>query len=47
MQIGHLILMTKDLLLVQLSTLVLMSYHGGPTSSRLLQGPVQRQNIEV
>ena len=47
MQIGLLILKTEYLLLVQLSTLVLISFLGGPESSKLLQDPVQRQNIEV
>ena len=47
MQIGLLILKTEDPFLVLLSTLVLISSHAGPESSRLLQDLVQRQNIEV
>jgi len=43
MQIRLLILKTEDPLLVQLSTLVLISFLGGPESSKFLQGLVQRQ----
>lgn len=47
MQTGHLILMTEDQHQVQQSTLALISYLGGPASSRLLPSPAQKQNIEA
>ena len=45
MQTRHLMLMIEDQLLVQQFTFVLISYLGGPISSKLLPNLALRQNI--